>query len=110
MSVFDALEQPADRADHAKRKGCFLQPDDLEAGQLICVHSCTDGDRVAGEGMALKVLAVQLPFVVVKPLGNPCWQPCTFNVADYRLMRVSEEFARAQQEVEPPRNARRWWR
>jgi hypothetical protein len=87
--------------DNLPRKSLFLYPDDLERGQYICVHSRTDSQYFAGEGLALKVLAVSLPFVVVKPLWNRFHPPWTFNVADYRLMKVSEEFAQAQQEVEP---------
>jgi hypothetical protein len=83
------------------RKGLFLYPDDLARGQHICVHSRTDGEYFPGAGLALKVLAVHLPFVVVKPLWNRFYPPWTFNVADYRLMKVSEEFAQAQQEAEP---------
>jgi len=83
------------------KKGLFLYPDDLEQGQYICVYSRTDGEYFPGEGLALKVLSVNLPFVVVKPFWNRFHPPWTFNVADYRLMKVSEEFARAQQEVEP---------
>jgi hypothetical protein len=83
------------------KKTSFLYPDDLERGQYICVHSRTDGEYFPGEGLALKVLAMHLPFVVVKPLWNQFHPPWTFNVADYRLIKVSEEFAHAQQAVEP---------
>lgn len=83
------------------KKSLFLYPDDLEPGQLLCIHSRSDDEDFPGAGHALKVLAVQLPFVVVKPLGNPCYPPAIFNVADFRLMKISEQFARAQ-DPEPP--------
>lgn len=89
---------PALEATSKQRRPFFLPADDLEVGQLICLHSRADGAEFVGMGYALQVLAFQLPFVVAQPLANPAYPPWTFNVADYNLLTVSEEFARAQRE------------
>jgi len=87
---------------HKKRKGMLLYVDDLNVGDYIAVHSMK-GDPNHKEilGIALKVKAVELPFVLGQPVMNSKHPPVTLDVRYMDLMRVSEEYARAQASSDP---------
>jgi len=78
-----------------KRSSLLLAPDDLEVGKFIAVHSVKGSDQpLPFFGIASEIKAIDLPFVVVKPVsGN---ETATIDVRYLNLMRVSEEFVLAQ--------------
>lgn len=90
-----------------RRPGVVLAPDDLAAGQLVTVHHWHDGlggrpsrsRRAATEylmGVALRIKAVNLPYLVVQPLNDEKASPVILDFRKAALMAVSREYADAQ--------------
>lgn len=78
-----------------RRNGLLLAPDDLEVGKFIAVHSVKDSDQpLPFFGIASEIRAIDLPFVVVKPVGNH--ETATIDVRYLNLMPVTQEFVQAQ--------------
>jgi len=73
----------------------LLAPDDLEVGKLVAVHDAIQEFRDL-RGTSLKITAINLPFIVAKPLLRPDCLPITLSVGECDFMSVSEEFAAAQ--------------
>ena len=78
-----------------RRNGLLLAADDLHQGQLVTIHHWRDR-REWGMGVALRVEAINLPYLVVQPLNDTEARPVILDLRRLRLMRVSEEYARAQ--------------
>jgi len=82
------------------RKSLLLAPDDLEVGKYVAVHSLKDSKQALPfSGHASEIRAINLPFVVVKPVGD--YGIITIDVRYLNLMSISEEFVQAQT---PPTN------
>jgi uncharacterized protein YbaR (Trm112 family) len=82
-------------------RGLLVQADDLEVGQFYAVHgqkNAFDGFECPAQnaGLAFKILAMNLPFVVGKFVCNPACYPYTLDSRFVTLMRVSDEFVKAQ--------------
>jgi hypothetical protein len=85
------------------RSGTLLMEDDLEAGQLICVHSIkgtTDAAPIMGQ--SLTITSVCLPYFTAILYADPD-ELLTLDVRYLRLMKVTEEFAKAQKRMKPKR-------
>ena len=80
---------------NSERKGLLLAPDDLMVGKFIAVHSLKGSSRLwPFFGHAGEVMAINLPFVVVRPVGRH--QTATVDVRYLNLMAVTDDFVRAQ--------------
>lgn len=81
-----------------KRLGMIVQADDLEVGQFFAVHGLKNGNDqpVQVAGMAFKLLAMNLPFVVGKLACDPDHGPLTFDTRFLNFMRVTPEYVHAQ--------------
>ena len=81
-----------------KKKGLLLAADDLEVGKYVAIHSVKGSNRAHPFfGHAGEIRAINLPFVIVKPVNNP--EIDTLDVRYLNLMPVSDEFVRAQKGV-----------
>jgi hypothetical protein len=78
-----------------RRNGLILAADDLQKGLLVTIHHWRDR-REWGMGVALRIDAINLPYVVAQPLNETEARPAILDLRRLRLMRISEEFARAQ--------------
>lgn len=78
-----------------RRNGLLVAADDLQRGLLVTVHHWRDR-REWGMGVALRVEAINLPYAIVQPLNEAEARPAILDLRRARLMRVSEEYARAQ--------------
>ena len=81
----------------------LLQPDDLNVGDFITVHSIKVGDEESQPqpifGQAFTILSIERPFVAVEHYASK-----TRITLDERFMnfqRVSKEFAEAQVDPRP---------
>lgn len=84
------------------RKSLNLAQDDLEVGMLIAVVSIKGSDLfLPFSGLAAKMRAINLPFVVVQPVGQP--DTITLDLRYFNIMEVSAEFAEAQKPTFCPR-------
>jgi hypothetical protein len=79
----------------SRHSGLLLAADDLQQGQLLTIHHWRDG-REWGMGVAFRLEAVNLPYLVVRPLNDADARPAILDLRRVRLMRITEEFARAQ--------------
>lgn len=77
------------------RKGLLVAPDDLEIGKLVAVHDAIQEFRDL-RGTSLRIAAINLPFVVAKPVMRPDCPTLTLSVSECDFMAVTEEFAAAQ--------------
>lgn len=78
-----------------RKKGCLLQPDDLEVGTYITVHSIKGSDQpMPFFGQSAKIVVIELPYVVIQPVGGD--ETATIDIRYLNLMAVSEEFVKAQ--------------
>lgn len=78
-----------------KRNGLLLAPDDLEVGKFVAVHSVKGSDQpLPFFGIASEIRAIDLPFVVVKPVSSN--ETATVDVRYLNLMPVTDEFVQAQ--------------
>jgi hypothetical protein len=84
--------------DETPRKGGLVQYDDLENGQLICVHSIKgSNDAATIMGQAIMVNAVCFPFFTATIYGSG--EPLILDVRFLNLMKVTQEFADSQKRV-----------
>jgi hypothetical protein len=90
-----------------KKKGLLLRADDLEAERLVTIHHWRDGRRT-GMGRAYRVRAVNLPYVVLQPLGAESDRRFTLDLRRAVLMPISAEYAEAQAEGPPPEGEGAW--
>jgi hypothetical protein len=91
-SIQDAL-----RNGRTNMSGVILAPDDLRAGETVCVHSLKQTPDHAAQilGLSFQVKAICLPFIVGQFLSDGA--KLTLDCRFLNLMRVSPEFAAAQQ-------------
>ncbi len=87
----------------SSQPGCLVAPDDLEIGQYYAVHSLklNPGMPVPIAGEAFCLVAIQLPFIVGQLAAQAA--PLTIDTRFINIMRVSAEFAAAQQPLMPAR-------
>lgn len=81
-----------------RRTGLIVQPDDLEVGAFYTVLGlkCGSDEPVQIAGMAFKLLAVNLPFLVGKLAYDPTHPPLTFDARFVTFMRVTPDYVKAQ--------------
>jgi len=81
-----------------RRTGVIVHPDDLEVGQYYAVLGLRNGseESVQIAGMAFRLLAINLPFIVGKLASDPSHPPLTFDVRFLTLMRVTDDYVNAQ--------------
>jgi hypothetical protein len=95
----DLMEQ---LMDETPRKGALVQYDDLENGQLICVHSIKGSNDAAPiMGQAMTVNAVCFPFFMATLYSND--EPLTLDARFLNLMKVTKEFADVQKKASRPK-------
>lgn len=91
----DTLEVP-----QRKTVGVMLAEDDLEVGQYVCVYNLKkqpeEGAPIMGQSLHIK--AICLPYFVGQLLSDPSEPVLTLDCRYLNLMRVTEEFVKAQQE------------
>jgi hypothetical protein len=89
-------EQPQNEQKHG---GCILQPDDLDVGMNVCVYSLKKSpeEGAAILGQSLKIQAICFPYFVGQLLSDPSEPVLTLDVRFLNLMKVSDEFVKAQQ-------------
>lgn len=82
----------------SKKRGMIVQPDDLEVGSFYAVYGLKNGtnEPVQISGMAFRLTAMNLPFLVGKLAGDPSHPPITFEARFLKFMRVTPEFVHAQ--------------
>ena len=87
----------------SRRSGLLVQADDLELGQFYAVHGLKNGsvEPVQVAGMAFKLLAMNLPFIVGKLACDAAHPPLTFDARFLTFMRVTDEYVNAQQAETP---------
>lgn len=75
----------------------ILQQDDMNVGDYVTIHSCKHhNEPVSIGGLALKVLAIEAPYMVTKVIQDPNHPPITLDLRHLNLQRVSEAYAKAQ--------------
>lgn len=80
-----------------KHKGMILATDDITVGDWIAVYKIKESDTPQPiYGQAMKVTAINLPFVLGKLAVEPRHPPVTLDVRYLDLMRVNEDYAKAQ--------------
>ena len=80
-----------------KRRGLLLQADDLDVGRWVAIHHWRhQPDCNQGLGHALIIKAINLPFVVVQPHGEPQYEPAILDVREAAFMFVTQDFVNAQ--------------
>lgn len=83
-----------------KRKGLLVAPDDLTVGKFVAVHSVKGSNQpLPFFGHASEIMAINLPFVVVRPVGGH--DTATVDVRYLNLMPVTHDFVRAQAPYQP---------
>jgi hypothetical protein len=82
----------------SRRTGLIVHPDDLEVGKSYAVYGLKNGSEepVPISGMAFKLLAMNLPFLVGKLVSDPDHPPLTFDSRFLTFMKVSDEYMNAQ--------------
>jgi hypothetical protein len=85
----------------AKSRGLIVQPDDLEVGQWYAVYGSKDDpdEPIQVSGMAFRLMAMNLPFVVGRLVSRPN-PPLTFDNRFLTFMKVSDDYVQAQQPAE----------
>lgn len=91
-------EELPDEKEH-RRGGLILAEDDLEVGQYVCVYNIKRApeEGAAILGQSLKVQAICLPYFVGQMLSDPSEPVLTLDCRFLSLMKVSDEFVKAQQ-------------
>jgi hypothetical protein len=86
---------------NARRKGLIVQPDDLGIGEFYAVYGLKreSEEPVQISGMAFRLMAMNLPFVVGRLVSRPN-PPLTFDSRFLTFMKVSEDYVQAQRPAE----------
>jgi len=94
----DGDDFPPDTKER-KRGGLILAEDDLSVGQYVCVYNLKQApeEGAAILGQSLQIQAICLPYFVGQLLSDPSEPVLTLDCRFLSLMRVSEEFVKAQQ-------------
>jgi hypothetical protein len=92
----DGDDTPVDK----KSCGVKLAEDDLAVGQYVCVYNLkrepNEGAPIMGQSLHIK--AICLPYFVGQLLSDPSEPVLTLDCRYLNLMRVTEDFVKAQQE------------
>lgn len=82
--------------------GLIVEPDDMDVGMFYCVHGLKNGSMrpVPIAGMAFRLTAMNLPFIVGKLACDPKHDPVTFDSRYLKFMRVTTAFVDAQHPTE----------
>jgi hypothetical protein len=82
-----------------RRTGLIVEPDDMDVGLFFAVHSTKDGSEypLPIAGMAFRVTAINLPFLVGNLVCDPVHPPVTFDTRYFRFQKVTNDFILAQQ-------------
>ena len=81
--------------------GTIIYPDDLELNAFYAVHGAKHSDEpIPIAGMAFKLTAMNLPFLIGKLVCDPAHAPVTFDARYLQLMAVTAEFVQAQRPTE----------
>jgi len=84
-----------------RSKGLLVHPDDLEIGEYYAVYGLKNGEAAQISGMAFKLLAMNLPFIVGKLAHDPAHPPLTFDARFLEFIRVSDDYVTAQRPDTP---------
>jgi hypothetical protein len=91
-----------------KKKGIVLPFDDLNIDDWIAVYKIKNVDEPQPiYGQAIKVTSISFPFVIGRMAADPRNPPITLDTRYLDVVRVSEEYAKAQgvQSGSPERDA-----
>lgn len=85
----------------ARRTGLIVAEDDLTIGEYYSVLGLKNDSMtpVPVAGMAFRIVAMNLPFVIGRLVSNPA-NAITFDSRFLTFMRVSDDFVREQRETE----------
>ena len=77
--------------------GLIVEPDDMDVGMFYCVHGLKNGSMrpVPIAGMAFRLTAMNLPFIVGKLACDPKHDPVTFDTRYLKFQRVTTQFVDA---------------
>lgn len=79
------------------KKGLVCQPDDFTVGETYCVLGLKRGRRpISMAGQAFKIVAINLPFIVVDIATFQQTPPVTIDTRFVNIMKVDRAFALAQ--------------
>jgi hypothetical protein len=80
------------------RTGVVVAEDDMQVGEHYCVLGQKSGssEPMQISGMAFRLLAMNLPFIVGKLVYDPDLTPLTFDARYVTFMRVTDDFVKAQ--------------
>jgi hypothetical protein len=87
----------------AKSRGLIVAADDLTVGDWYAVYGLKHDPEQPVEvaGMAFRILAVNLPFVVGRLASDPA-HPVTFDTRYLAFMRVDDDYVMAQRQGREP--------
>lgn len=90
--------EPEVQVDEApKKKGLICTPDDFTVGETYCVLGLKRSKRpIPIAGQAFKIVAMNLPFIVVELATVNQNPPVTIDTRFVNLMKVDRSFALAQ--------------
>lgn len=85
-----------------RSKGLLVQPDDLEVNHFYAVYGKKGevDEPVQISGLAFRLTALNLPFLVGKLACDPAHAPITFDARFLNFMKVSDDFVMAQRPTE----------
>lgn len=83
-----------------RKTGLIVQPDDLNIGEWYTVLGMkNEMDAFPYAGMAFRITAMNLPFIVGRPAIDPP-HPITIDSRYMNLMKVSDDYVMAQRQGE----------
>ncbi len=87
-----------------KHRGLIAQADDFNVGEWLAVLGLKNGSpkAVPIAGMAFRIVAMNLPFVIGRLASDPAHPPITFDSRYLSFMRVSDDFVMAQRQEQEP--------
>ena len=79
-------------------RGLTPAPDDLTTGEFYAVVGCKclHDNPIPIAGLAFQATAINMPFLVGKMVGDPSDPPVTFDLRFLNLMKVDDDFVKAQ--------------
>lgn len=91
------------KTQKTRRHGLIVELDDLTVGNWYAVYGLKNGSEepVQISGMAFRLLAMNLPFVIGRLASDPASPPLTFDARFLTFMKVSDDFVQAQRPETP---------
>jgi hypothetical protein len=82
-----------------RRKGWTVHPDDLNVHEWYTVYGLKDNPKQAVQisGMAFRIVAMNLPFIVGRPASDPA-NAITLDSRYLTFMRVDADYVAAQRQ------------